>query len=187
MVVHQSTCRKSFHDLPLHDLFTHYLSHVYAFQVLLRNTPRSILASIQSIFKFSAKLWNSQPQTIREADSSAVFHRQLYRHTCFLTDLNPSIRLTVHHLFFPSSFWSYHALSIYLVLLLTKSPEAHRAFSQWRHALYRNGHYHHHHHNQQIMLLMMMMMMTVHLQCAKRAPCTACLWRRVGGIYKISK
>ena len=27
-----------------------------------------------------------------------------------------------------------------------------------------------------------MMMMTVHLYCTKRAPCTACLWRRVRGI-----
>ena len=32
-----------------------------------------------------------------------------------------------------------------------------------------------------MMMMMMMMMMTVHLYCAKRAPCTACSRCRVGG------
>ena len=38
----RSTCRNSFRDIFLHDPFAHHLKHAYGFQVLLKNTPKTV-------------------------------------------------------------------------------------------------------------------------------------------------
>ena len=55
-----------FRDTPLHDIFVYYLNHAYAFQVLLGNTPGSILASEHSQLQ-SPKLWNPLPELVAAA------------------------------------------------------------------------------------------------------------------------
>ena len=79
----RSTCRNSFRDIFLHDPFAHHLKHAFRFQVLPKNTlqkKKTNQFGFRAFCNSTPKFWNSLPQTIREADSSATFRRRLNAH-----------------------------------------------------------------------------------------------------------
>ena len=125
----------------LHDPFARHLSYAYGLPSATEKQTFKKQYGSRAFSNSAPKLWNALPQTIREADSSATFHRRLKPHpfprliffvfSVCLTHCTPKLFYVLQRLFF-----------IHFLSIISFSAPSIQVSGTMRD---KNGHHHHHH------------------------------------------